>query len=207
MYVGYQFLIESYTTNRIYEYLVAQSFADSNSYLGGENIILKQDTRIPFSADVGSDKLGFIGDTVSIVAAEVLESVMYKWYEGSVLKHTGRFFNHIVDASRTFTLEVTSLTDGSIDYDNINVKLKDGVLHSVYPNPCTQSATVTYTLQGVSNASILVVHPLFLTQLLVPLNTNDNSVLLQLANIPSAVYSLILIADQKIQDIQSLIKQ
>jgi hypothetical protein len=207
LYVGYQFLVDSFTTNRDYNYLVAQTYADSNTYLGGENIILHQESRIPFDADAGPDKYGFSGDIVSIEASEVFEPVEYKWYEGSTLLHTGRIFNHTVDSLRTLTLEVTSLSDGSIDYDQVKVKLKHGKLNSIYPNPCSSLVTADYTLEGVNNASIMVVHPVYLTMMTVPLNTSNNNITFDVSTLPSGMYSILLVADNTIQDIRSLIKQ
>lgn len=207
MYVGYQFLIDSFSTTRNYTYLVAQTYADSAAYLGGENIVLRQETRIPFNANAGNDKYCFPGDTVTLTATEIYEPVIYKWYEGSILKHTGRVYNLAVDSLRTYTLEVTSLTDGSIDYDEVKVKLKHGTINSVYPNPCTNSATITYLLEGVNNASLLVVHPIYLNQQIVPLNINNTSATLDMSSIPTGVYSIILVGDNTIQDIRSLIKQ
>src|SRR5690606_34413356 len=87
-FVGTKFLIESFTTENSYNYLVAQTYADSTRYLGGENLTIKRNNRIPFAADAGADQSVFTGDSVTLTATEINEDAIYDWYKGTAHKHT-----------------------------------------------------------------------------------------------------------------------
>jgi len=206
-FVGTKFLIDSFTTDKTYHYLVAQTYKDSTTYLGGENLTIKRSSRIPFNADAGPNQNAFPGDSVTLTAAEINEDAIYEWYLGSVLKYTGRIYKFSAISNTTYLLKVTAVADGSIDYDSVNVNIKTGVINSIYPNPVTNTTTVTYNVANVGSASLMLVHPFYLLMSTYTLNTSNTSINIDMSSFGTGTYSFLLNCDGNIQDVETVIKQ
>ncbi|MBK6819443.1 MAG: hypothetical protein IPG85_07510 [Bacteroidetes bacterium] len=58
--------------------------------------------------------------------------------------------------------------------DGVNVNIKTGVINSIYPNPVTNTTTVTYNVANVGSASLMLVHPFYL--LMSTFNTSNTSI-------------------------------
>lgn len=206
-YLGFYFRVDSLNNNKNYSYRVTQKYADSTWLLGGENIIVKKNERIPFQANAGPDKYIFAGDSVTLTASEINEPVIFEWYKGTVLKHTGRIYSSLVDTTSTFTLKVISENNASIDYDQVNVFMKAGNIYTLYPNPATNSITVSYTVNNVHNAQLLILHPIYMIMDNIALNTSNTYQSIDISNLPTATYTAVIICDNKICDTKSFIKQ
>lgn len=207
-YMGLYFRVDSLNNNKNYAYRITQKYADSTWLLGGENIIIKKNERIPFKANAGPDKYVFSGDTATLVAAEINEPVIYEWYKGTALKHTGRIYGIVADTTATsYTLKVISENDASIDYDYVNVYMKAGSITAIYPNPASTDMTVNYTLNNVSNAQLLILHPIYMIVDNIALNTSSTNQSIDISSLPNATYTAVLVCDNKICDTKSFIKQ
>ncbi|MBK9300112.1 MAG: hypothetical protein IPN14_05770, partial [Bacteroidetes bacterium] len=54
--------------------------------------------------------------------------------------------------------------------------IKTGVINSIYPNPVTNTTTVTYNVANVGSASLMLVHPFYLLMSTYTLNTSNTSI-------------------------------
>jgi hypothetical protein len=207
-FIGVRYLIDSVSSPKQYTYLMAQSFPDSALYLGGENIIIRRNMRTQFNASAGPDVSIFAGDSVTISASGIGEPAKYQWFDvNNNLLHNTQSFTTSVNNQTTFKLRVTSQLDGSVDYDAMNVFIKNGNISTYYPNPITNNLTVDYTLEHVNTASLVLLSPFSNIYASFPLNINSYSTILDFSNYPSGFYSLLLMCDGNIQDSKSIQKQ
>jgi hypothetical protein len=201
-----KFLCDSIATARKYNYTIAQSYADSVTLLGGENLIVSQSIRVPFNANAGPDKYVFPGDSVLLQAEIISEPAIYEWYINSTLIHRGANKKVLQNTNAKYTLKVTSVTDGSIDYDDMEVKMKSGIINNIYPNPTSNSTTVNYTASNVDNVSLLLIHPYYLNMATYTLDPSQTSISIDMSLFPTGTYSFILLCDGNMQDAKSIIK-
>lgn len=107
----------------------------------------------------------------------------------------------------SYNLQFLRKYDASIDYDQVTVYLKAGSISTIYPNPATNSITLSYSLSNVNNAQLLILHPIYMIMDNIALNTSNTNQTIDISNLPTATYTAVLICDNKICSTKSFIKQ
>src|SRR5690606_34728684 len=131
------------------------------------------------------------------------------WYdtEGNLI-HEGANFTTSVQIGMKYKLEVISLADGFKDYAEVLVDLKPDALQNVFPNPATASVQVNYKINRGSSAylSIVSVYCTNTSEYYI-LDTNQNSITIDVSNYPLGMFSVVLIADGAIAASTNLLKE
>ncbi len=207
LFVGIVFFTDGASNQDEYKYLISQSDPDATNNLGGENIIFKKYPRNYFSANAGPDKVIKAGQSISLNAMSVPESVIYKWTNNS----NGETFDGMniqiaPNQTTDFTLQVISTSDGFMDTDDVEVKVLNGSIDLLVPNPVTNNLNVSYSLNNVTNAQLLLQPssgsgPTYFT-----LDIESETCQIDMTNYPIGNYTLILICDGLSTDAENLLK-
>ncbi|GAA4456932.1 S8 family serine peptidase [Rurimicrobium arvi] len=210
VYFGFSFMTDSTdTTKTKYRYCITQSFADTPAHvLGAENFTINNYANSTFKADAGPDQTTDKYTPVTIDAATIQEAVVYNWYdENGDLIYKGQDLTINPDVTSKYKLEVVSTIDGFKSYDEVQVNVKTGTITSLYPNPATSSTTISYTLDNVTSAYILLVQTGNVTINNYLIDVTQNSQTINLANLQPGIYTAILVCDGKVMDAKNLQKQ
>ena len=208
LYISFNFLTKELTNKQKFTYYLVQKEANTNEVIGGETFLVKKQLRDSFSADAGSDGEVDKNNPITISAGTIAEDAVYNWYDpqGNLI-HTGTDLTITPSMTQTYKLEVVSTIDGFKDYDEVQVTVNPYRIDNLVPNPAISQVTVNYLINGSSSAYLMVVN----TQsgssdnfILDPTSTNTS---LDITNLTTGLYNIILVCDGEIQNSKTLIKQ
>jgi hypothetical protein len=207
--LNFNFLTKEISEKTRYVYHVVQEETDTGEIIGGEEYLIKKSPRTLFYADGGDDKEVDEGETITISAEDIEEPAIYNWYdsEGNLI-YQGKDLTVSTDVVDKYKLEVIALTDGFKDYAEVEVTLKPSSLESISPNPSNSNITVSYKLNGVDSAYLMVLG-------FYGSNTSENYILdvntsqtnINISSYPQGLYTVALVCDGEIVDAKTLIKQ
>lgn len=209
LFLQFNFLTQEVTEKEFYTYHVVQEETITSTVIGGEAYEIYRDPRALFYAQTEGNIQADKNQTVIITAEPINEPALYNWYdsEGNLI-YEGADFETSVTVTKTYKLEIIALADGYKDYSEVEVSLKPNAIKSLYPNPASTLATVTYKINegesaylavtgfygsNISNNYILDIH--------------ENTVNLDISAFPQGLYAIALIVNGQIQDSINLIKQ
>jgi hypothetical protein len=106
-------------------------------------------------------------------------------------------------------LEVISVVDGFKDYKEVEVTLKPSTLENITPNLATNNITVSYKLNGLNSAYLIVLgyYGSNGTSNNYILDINSSQTNLNVSNYPSGFYTVALVVNGVVVDAKTLIKQ
>jgi len=190
---------------------VTQTDAISGNIIGGEVYEIYKSGRIPFYANAGADIYAFQSDPITFTAADIGEDAIYNWYDrqGNLVCKSRIFATTATDQQK-YKLEVTALSDGYKDYDEVWVKIVPGKIESIVPNPASDYVTVTCVFNNVAsavNASLIISNQsgIILTER--PLNTSPQSVEFNISQYTPGTYTVTLICDGNTIDSKTFVKR
>ena len=159
--VRFNFLTKELTGQEYFEYDVIQRESATQKAVGGERFALHIPVRDLFFADAGQDREIFKGESTELNAFEINEEATYKWFDsnGKNLLHTGRIFMVNPDKTEHYKLEVMSLKDGAVDYDEVTVFVKPFRIKSIAPNPVQDNMQIIYDAEEALSASLNIYQP------------------------------------------------
>jgi hypothetical protein len=207
IYVGFNFLVEEAESNS-YSYHVQQRLSSTGDLLGGEYFEISRKERNPFYADAGPDQTVQYGNSANLNAAVIQEPAIYRWYEadGSFIEENNSI-TLTPEETSTYKLEVTSTNDGYVDYDEMEVRVIHNWINSLSPNPATNTVMVDYTINAASTASIMLLNSTATYQQSFTIPPATGTLNINLSNVASGSYSVILIIDGVAEDSETLIIQ
>ncbi len=210
IFIKFNFLTEENTLDDEYEFELLQFPTNDSAVYGGvKYIVCKIGTRNLFFANAGQDKSIFLGDSITLSAAEVNESVTYNWYSNA----TGELINSnksIVvqpNSKSKYTLEVIANSDGYKDYDTVNVDVRTSQIVSVSPNPTSNSITVDYIIQGANTAELMLLNSTGTYSQVYGLSPISSQYTVDVSAIPAGIYSIVLLCDLVAIDSKQFVKQ
>lgn len=207
--LDFNFLIEELTEKTNYAYHVIQKDGETGQVIGGETFIIIKNPRPIFEAEA-PDKEVDLNQAITISAKDINEPAIYNWYdnEGNLI-YQGKDLQIANAISEKFKLEVISTVDGFKDYTEVEVKLKPSTLENIMPNPATNNVLVSYKLNGVNSAYLMVIgyYGSNGTSNNYILNVNSNETNLNVSDYPSGFYTVALVVNGEIVDAKTLIKQ
>lgn len=198
--------------DRVYEYVVSQSFSEMPDQTLGYNTYYigrrEQATTTPaptVDADAGNDQnIGvYLGTTLS--AADVGLDATYKWYDmRGTLLHTGREFDVSPREDQTYRLEVVA-ANGARDYDEVTVHVKKYYLLSLTPNPAISEVTVGYEATAAKSAYISIVDRSGKVLENVNIKSADRQKTINTSTLVPGAYTVLLVCDGQRVDAKTLI--
>lgn len=207
--LDFNFLTKELTEKPKFKYHVVQRDALTGNIIGGETYEIKKKTRSLFEA-IAPDKEVDLNQAITISAEDINEPAIYNWYdnEGNLI-YQGKDLQIASAVAEKFKLEVISVVDGFKDYKEVEVTLKPSTLENITPNPATNNITVSYKLNGVNSAYLMVLgyYGSNGTSNNYILDINSSQTNLNVSNYPSGFYTVALVVNGVVVDAKTLIKQ
>lgn len=207
--LDFSFLIKELTEKTNYRYHVVQKDALTGTVIGGETYVIRKNSRPIFEANA-PDKEVDLNQSLTISANDINEPAIYNWYDNeNTLIYQGKDLQIANAVAEKFKLEVISSIDGFKDYKEVEVKLKPSTLNNITPNPATNNAYISYKLNTVNSAYLMVIgyYGSNGTSNNYILNVNSNETIINVSNYPSGFYTIALVVNGEIVDAKTLIKQ
>jgi len=217
--VQFNFLTKEITSQENYTFHVIQTGAEEDDVVGGEVYqIIKSLNRKLFYADAGEDIYAFQEEAITLTAKNIGEPAQYKWYDqDGNLVGEGMVFTTVAREEQQYRLEVTALSDGYKDYDEVWVRIVPGKIESIQPNPARDRVTVTCVYNNVSEARIVISdqfgkiyaeYPLgtsFIGDL--PVSRGPQSVDFDVFRYTPGTYIVTLVCDGQVSDNKTFVKE
>ena len=207
--LDFNFLTKELTDKTNYAYHVIQKDASTGQVIGGETFIINKNPRPVFEAEA-PDKEVDLNQAITISAKDINEPAIYNWYDNvGNLIYQGKDLQIANAISEKFKLEVISTVDGFKDYAEVEVTLKPSTLENIVPNPATNNVLISYKLNGVNSAYLMVIGYYgsngTSNNYILDINTTETN--LNISNYPSGFYTVALVVNGEIVDAKTLIKQ
>lgn len=207
IYVGFSFLIDKITNEEIYYYTVSEKLSSSENHItGAEHFEIRKSPRNTFNANAGIDKEIRKNETTSITAADIVEQVIYNWYdpEGNLIQ-TDKNATVSPEITTKYKLEVISDNDGFKDYDEITITVKNFWISQISPNPANNQTTVSYQIENANSAYLVIMNDFgtIHNNHILPLNSTSHNV--NISNYVPGGYSVILVVNGVAIDSKNLI--
>lgn len=206
--VSFNFLMDELTNNTKYTYHLIQRNPATNKTIGGETFEVRKQQRPVFDADAGDDAEIDENESITVSAEDINETATYNWYDpqGNLI-HTGTDLTVSPDITQTYKLEVISDMDGYKDYDAIEITVNPHRIESLVPNPVMSQLTVSYMVDGVTSAYLMVVNQSTGATNNYILDESIDEVIVDVSGYSTGLYSVILVCEGEIQDSKNLTKQ
>lgn len=207
--IKFNFLTKELTEKSKFIYHVIQKDANNGAIIGGETYVIKKKSRPVFIASAGGDKEVDQHEIITISAQQINEAALYNWYDmAGNLIYQGKDLTVSADIVKKYKLEVIATKDGFKDYTQVEVKFKPSSLQSIAPNPASNIVNVSYKLNGVSSAYLMIIGSYGTTgnSNNYILDTNSSEANLNISSFQNGFYTLALVCDGQIIDAKTLIK-
>ena len=203
----FNFLTEKMTDKDKFTYRLIQHDYYTGKVIGGETFIIKKQPRPAFLADA-DDKEADKGEIVTLSATSINEAAEYNWYDmdGNLI-YQGEDLSVTVDMAKKYKLEVIATADGFKDYKEVEVKLKPNRIEQLTPNPANDQVNVSYKINEGNDAYLMLINISGNSNSVgnYVIDVNDNQIDINLSNYPTGIYSVVLVTDGQITDVQELI--
>jgi hypothetical protein len=210
VYIGFSFLTDELSEKNVFKYHIRQflSNADSIVKVGEEHYEIRRYDRDIFSADAGDDQEIIENENTDLHAKDISEPATYNWYNSEdSLIYSGKDFTVSPEVTEKYKLEVIANSDGTKDYDEVIVKVKDCYISAMSPNPATNMVTVDYKVKNITSAYIMVLNTTATSSNNYIINVNQNKINFNVSSYTTGSYSVILVCDGKAVDMKTLIVQ
>lgn len=146
---------------------------------------------------------------LTLSAGQINEDVIYNWYDASDKRiYSGQSFSLSPTVTQKYKLEVIAKSDGFKDYDEVNITVKENFISSISPNPPSANMQVAYRIaSSVSSAHFTLVEHASGVSTQYVLDPMLSSTQINVSNLPTGTYSLVLVCDGVAQDYENLLIQ
>lgn len=206
LYIRFNFLSREVGNKNEFVYNIVQRISFENTIVGGEQFTIYKTQRPQFIADAGNDREIELLNSTTLSAYQIGEQAIYNWYdeEGNLI-YSGSDFTVTPEVTTKYRLEVIATADGFKDYDEIEIKIKQFSIKSIYPVPSNDLINIEYQAVSTSSAYVMVT-PLFSgTSYQYILNTTETLKTIDVSNYQSGQYAVVLICDGNIVDYKNII--
>lgn len=203
--VCFRFLSKQMSGQKDFEFHVIQRDAATGEIIGGETFKIEVEGKEGFYADAGDDQEISQGEIADISAYSVDENAVYNWYDqdGNLI-YTGLDISVSPEITKKYKLEVISNNGGIIDYDEIEIKVKEYEILSMSPNPANGQVSLNYKATNANSAYIMITQPYGNTNNYI-LDVNQSNVSINLANYTTGIYYAVLVCNGQVFDSRTLI--
>ncbi|PKG42795.1 tyrosinase family protein [Psychroflexus sp. MES1-P1E] len=203
--VCFRFLSKQMSGQKDFEFHVIQRDAATGEIIGGETFKIEVEGKEGFYADAGDDQEISQGEIADISAYSVDENAVYNWYDqdGNLI-YTGLDISVSPEITKKYKLEVISNNGGIIDYDEIEIKVKEYEILGMSPNPANGQVSLNYKATNANSAYIMITQPYGNTNNYI-LDVNQSNVSINLANYNTGIYYAVLVCNGQVYDSRTLI--
>jgi len=204
----FNFLTEKVTAKDRFYYDLVQRSLTTGEIIGGTTFVIMKSPRPLFHANA-DDKEVDKGELVTLTAETINEAAVYNWYdmEGNLI-YQGEELTVTADMAKKFKLEVIATADGFKDYKEVEIKLKPNRITLLSPNPADNNLHVEYKVNEGTSAYLTITNISGNSSAVgnYVLDINSDYININLSSYPTGVYSVSLIVDGQVADVQELIK-
>jgi hypothetical protein len=206
VYIGFNFLTDSITDNRSYEYQIWQAFsAKPDTMLGAENFLIRKTPRAPFDADAGPDQMINTGQSVTLNAQAIGEAAIYNWYDtAGALVYTGQNLTVSPSVTEQYKLEIISTIDGFKDYDAATVQVRKYYINTLSPNPAHSIVNIDYHAAGASSGYVMLLNAATGVINSYIINPAQASTSINVSSYPVGIYTIVLVCNGQVADAKTL---
>lgn len=200
----FRFLTQKVESKSKFKFNVSMTDLD-NKILGGEQFIINKSDRNLFKADAGEDKVIVKGSSALLSASSIGETATFSWNangEDSIIE--GQSVEVTPAETKTYTLAVVA-EDSFIDYDNVNVVVKEFYIDNIQPNPASNIVTVKYEASTATSAVLELTNSIGFVINTYIINPLQNEYFLNISSLPQGSYTIILTCDNVRKDAKTLI--
>lgn len=206
IYLGFNFIMDE-VSGESFTYQIQQKLSNTDELLGGVYFKISRKERPPFYADAGSDQTIKLYNSTTLNAVSLSEPAIYKWFdENNELINENLSVEVSPEISTNYTLEVTSKTDGYVDYDDVRVNVIQNWIESISPNPTNNSFELEYTINEASTASIVILNNLATSQQTYSIPPSSGTVNIDISDYTNGSYTVVLVIDGIAIDSKNLVK-
>ncbi len=207
MKVEFNFIANQLSGQEHFVFDVFQRESDSDIMIGGERYEIYIPGKEGFYADAGGDKEISEGENAYLNAYDIGQPAVYNWYdsEGNLI-YEGKDFTVSPEVTEKYQLEVITTLDGLVDYDEVEVKVREFELSSLSPNPANEVLNINYKADKANSAYITLMQAYGGSYNFI-LDTQQIETTLNIASIPSGYYTAILVCDGQPVASQSVLVQ
>jgi hypothetical protein len=208
LHVAFNFLTREISDKNEFTYHVIQRRCDDNSVQGGEEFTVYKRQGTRFLANAGSDQEIEIHNSTTLSAYPIDEQAIYNWYdEADKLVYEGRDYTLSPQITSKYKLEVIARSDGFKDYDEVEVKVKKFFIKTISPNPSSNFINIEYLAADARSAYVMI-SPLYSgTSNQFILNTSETERIIDISNLPSGQYAVVMVCDGTIADFRNILIQ
>jgi hypothetical protein len=196
VYFGFNFYSQSAAIGYDYKFRVNQYLHSDSSYLGSELYEVRKGSRSSFFANAGNDVEIDLGQSTTLSATSINETAFYNWYkmDGSKIGTTQSINVSPMDDTR-YKLEVIAEADGSVAYDEVNVKVLNNKISNISPNPATNMIQIDYILDNPTSSSLMI-NTLTGTNIVnIPIQNTSGYINIDISSFLTGSYQVVLICD------------
>jgi hypothetical protein len=190
-----------------YQYRIQQRYSNTNQIMGTETYIVRTGNRTPINADAGSDRLISDGESTDLSATDIGVPAIYNWYDqGGNLIYSGKDLSVSPELTKKYKLEVIATLDGVMDFDEVEIRVKQFEIISMSPNPSSDNVNIEYKANNASSAYLMVMMPYGNSYNYI-LDVNQNQTSINVSGFQTGIYNVILVCDGQVFDASTLVVQ
>jgi len=193
-----------------YKFHVVQMDCNDTTVIGGEEFHIIREPQRALYANAGTDVHADMGEIIILQAENVGEPAIYRWYDqNNDLICEGQQCDIVANTEQTYKLEVTALSDGYKDYDEVKVFINPcGRIASIFPNPTAGNLTINCILNNGLDARVQISDYMGLVYAEYRLKpAGGETVDVNTYNYPVGTYFIRLICGGVVVDTQTFVKQ
>lgn len=206
MMMEFNMLVDEYEGEDEFKYYVSQ-VAESGDFSGGElyHLRMGEDLRVYDAEALASNQTISRTDTATLSAVSIGEPAIYQWYNSvGKLIDTGQIIKITPKKSDKYKLRTVAKSDGFVDYDSVNVDVVFNAIKNIAPNPASNQVAITYDAKNAKTAELRIQAAFGSFHYNYSVDINKNSILINISNYQTGIYSVMLIHDGLIVDTKQL---
>ncbi len=166
-----------------------------------------RDESVYFSAVASTSSNEIMNTQAATLSSNTIsEEASYTWFDAAMdTIGSGRQLTVQPDKSQTYTLKIQQSNNGYVASDTVSVRVLDGRITTITPNPATSLTVIAYELSENKSANITITDVSNTIRQTYPLNQSNGTLTISVDNMPKGVYYVTLNVDGAVADTKSLI--
>lgn len=166
-----------------------------------------RDESVYFSAVASTSSNEIMNTQAATLSSNTIsEEASYTWFDAAMdTIGSGRQLTVQPSRSQTYTLKIQQSNNGYVASDTVSVRVLDGRITTITPNPATSLTVIAYELSENKSANITITDVSNTIRQTYPLNQSNGTLTISVDNMPKGVYYVTLNVDGAVADTKSLI--
>lgn len=166
-----------------------------------------RDESVYFSAVASTSSNEIMNTQATTLSSNTIsEEASYTWFDAAMdTIGSGRQLTVQPNRSQTYTLKIQQSNNGYVASDTVSVRVLDGRITTITPNPATSLTVIAYEVTENKSANITITDVSNTIRQTYPLNQSNGTLTISVDNMPKGVYYVTLNVDGAVADTKSLI--